>query len=440
MLLYSLGLAAAMLLTSPYWLLRMVGSGRYRAGLAQRLGAVQRGLREFVNQRSTIWIHAVSVGETVAIGRLVELLDEIDPDLPVVISTTTRTGQKLAQDRFDDSRIGQTRVFYYPLDFAWIVRRYLRVLRPRAIVLVESELWPRMIYEADTAHIPVVVVNGRISDRSLPRYRALRRFWWPFLRRLTLVLAQSEEDQKRFCEIGVPAEKVRAVGNLKFDVRAAGASTLIHELRTHLPPDVKVLVAGSTLEGEEIYLLDAFRELVERFPNLVLLLAPRHPERFGAVEELIKERNCEYLLRSAWVQHPKAIRPRGIFLLDSMGELASVYSIASVAFVGGSLVPAGGHNPLEPAQFAVPIVMGPSIANFRSVTAALLEQQAIRIAPVERLRDTLAELLTSSDAALMGARARQVFEQESGASEKSFRAIQQIVLAGPNEMLRKRGL
>lgn len=432
MLLYSLGLLAAILIASPYWLLRMILSGRYRDGLAQRLGAVPHELRAFVGERRAIWVHAVSLGETMAIGRLIELLDGMDPELPVVISTTTRTGQKLAQERFHNRAsmgVGQVRVFYWPLDFAWIVRRYLRALRPRVLVLAESELWPRMIFEAHRAGIPIVVVNGRVSDRSLPRYLALRRFWRPFLKRLTLVLAQSEEDRKRFAAIGVPAEKVRVGGNLKFDARAAKESAVIRELRDHLPAGAKVLVAGSTLEGEEVCLLDAFEELLGRFPDLILILAPRHPERFPAVAKLIEEKRFVCIRRSTWIQAAKPIAAASVFLLDSVGELASVYSLASIAFVGGSLVNAGGHNPLEPAQFGVPIVMGPSTENFRGVTAALLDARAMRIAPAEALTNTLAELLESADAAQMGLRARHVFEQQAGASERCFQAIRQILEA-----------
>ncbi|HET9087698.1 MAG TPA: 3-deoxy-D-manno-octulosonic acid transferase [Acidobacteriaceae bacterium] len=431
MLLYSLGLLAAILAASPYWLLRMLWSGRYRDGLGQRLGAVRPELRAFVAERRTIWVHAVSVGETMAIGRLIELLDGMDRELPVVISTTTRTGQKLAQERFHNMAsmgAGQVRVFYWPLDFGWMVRRYLRALRPRAIVLVESELWPRMIFEATRAGVPTIVVNGRISDRSLPRYLALRRLWRRFLRKLTMVLAQSEEDRKRFAAIGVPAEKVRVGGNLKFDARAATESAVTRELRDHLPAGAKVLVAGSTLEGEEIPVLDAFRALLEQLPELVLILAPRHPERFAAVANLIQEKQFACVCRSTWMPAPEPLAAASVFLLDSVGELASVYSLGSVAFVGGSLVNAGGHNPLEPAQFSVPIVMGPSLDNFRSVTTALLKAQAMRIAPEEALAATLAELLTSADAVQMGLRARDVFEQEAGASERCFEAIRGILL------------
>ena len=375
------------------------------------------------------------MGEVIAASRLIERMQTLDPNLRMVISTTTRTGQKLAQERFDTNREPiddfaprPTRVFYYPLDFAWIVRRYLKALKPRALVLVESELWPRMLVEAERADIPVIVVNGRISNRSLPRYRALRTLWAPLLRKLTLVLAQSEEDRLRFVDIGVPAEKVRSAGNLKYDVRAAGELPITRELRTHLPQSGKVIVAGSTLEGEEKFLLDAFRELLPDIPQLTMILAPRHPERFRSVEKSITDAGLPLIRRSDWMQQPAANSRRAAYFFSTrVGELASVYSLASVAFVGGSLIPAGGHNPLEPAQFAVPIVMGPYTENFRGMVAALLEQEAIRVTPPERLCPALQELLTSPEAKSMGSRARHVFEEQAGASETCLAAIRKIL-------------
>jgi 3-deoxy-D-manno-octulosonic-acid transferase len=434
MLLYSLALVVAIFVASPYWLFRMAWSGRYRHGLGQRLGLVSAGLHKFIAGHSTIWVHAVSVGEVIAVSRLIERLQDFDPDLRLAISTTTRTGQQLARERFDSDRVQmedsarvRSRVFYYPLDFAWIVRRYLTALKPRALILVESELWPRMLVEAERAGIPVIVVNGRISNRSLPRYRALRRLWTPLLRKLTLVLAQSEEDRLRFVDIGVPAAKARSAGNLKYDVRVAGELPITRELRAHLPQTGKVIVAGSTLEGEEKLLLESFCELLSEIPQLTVILAPRHPERFRAVEKSIAESSFPLIRRSDWMQHPEPIAAGSVFLLDSVGELASVYSLASVSFVGGTLIPAGGHNPLEPAQFAVPIVMGPYTENFRGMVAALLEREAIRVTPPERLCDALRELLTSPEAKSMGARARSVFEEQSGASETCLAAIQKIL-------------
>lgn len=431
MLLYSLGLLAAIMIASPYWLLRMVRSGRYRDGLAQRLGAVPSGLRELAGRRRIIWVHAVSVGEVIAATRLIALLDRMRPDVAVVISTTTRTGQQMARKRFENAETLGTRVFFYPLDFAWIVRRYLRVLRPCALVLMESELWPRMIWEADRAGIPVIVANGRISDRSLPRYRALRALWRPFIRRLTLVMAQSERDEQRFRSIGVPDEKLRTAGNLKYDVRIAEEAAVTRELRDRLPKNARVIVAGSTLAGEESYLLSAFHQLRAQYPNLILVLAPRHPERFGQVADLVQGKGSLCLHASEWMQHPAPLPTGSIFLLDSMGDLASVYALASVAFVGGSLVPSGGHNPLEPAQFGVPIVMGPHMENFRGIAAMLLAQDAMRVSPPERLTAVLGELLASDTAAEMGGRAQQIFQANAGASQSCFEAIAALLAQNP---------
>lgn len=430
MFLYSLGLLAAIILSSPYWLFRMTWSGRYRHGLAQRLGAIPRGLREFVGNRPTIWIHAVSVGELIAVSPLIEKLDAIEPSFAVVISTTTRTGQELAQKRFGTTRPSSVRVFYYPMDFAWVVRRYLRLLRPRVLVLVESELWPRMISEACRVQVPIVVVNGRISNRSWPRYRALKMLWRPFFRRLTLVLAQSMRDAQRFAEIGVPTDRVRTAGNLKYDVRVTGESPLSRDMRAQIGKQSRILVAGSTLEGEDRLVLRAFQDLLPAFPDAVLILAPRHPERFQVVAELVARFGLPRIRKSEWVSQPKPIPPGSVFLLDSMGDLASIYSLASVAFVGGSLIPAGGHNPLEPAQFGVPIVMGPYTENFRGIVAALLEREAIRVTPPERLTEALTEMLDSPDAGAMGARGRKVFEECAGASEVCRAAIEEILKSG----------
>lgn len=425
MVLYSVGLLAALIVTSPYWLFRMAWSGRYRDGLMQRLGAVPRAVRELAGSRRTIWVHAVSVGEVTAAAPLLELLSRAHPDSAVALTTTTRTGHALAQERFrGNASVG---VLYSPLDFAWSVRRYLKFLQPAVLVLMESELWPRMLTEADRARVPVIVVNGRISDRSLPRYRALRRLWRPFLRKLTMVLAQSEQDRERFIAIGVPPDRVRTGGNLKFDVRPPAEMEIVRLLRENLPHDAAVLVAGSTLEGEEELLLAAYRQLAADVPNLCLILAPRHPQRFDRVAQWIANDGLSLMRRSVWASRPEPISAGAVFLLDSIGELSSVYALATVAFLGGSLVPAGGHNPLEPAQFSVPIVMGPSIENFRGIVAELLAQDAMRVTPPEKLADTLHALLIDPQAKGMGLRAQTVFAANAGAAQRAAAAILQIV-------------
>ncbi len=420
---YNLALLVALVAGSPWWLWRMATARKYREGLWQRLGAVRRLPR--ANGRPLIWVHAVSVGEVLAVSRLVKELESAFPECFIAISTTTRTGQALARERF-----GAGRVFYSPLDLPWAARAHLNALRPRMLVLAETEFWPNWLTGCFRRGIPVAVVNARISDRSWPRYRRLRALWRPILSRLSRVLAQTETDAERLRAIGCEPEGVSVAGNLKFDVRAAeesGATRLLQSGAAGL----RVVVAGSTLEGEEFTLLEAWPRLVSIDARLVLLLAPRHPERFSAVAALLDRSGCQWIRRSGWPADPGAprrLRPGEIVLLDTIGELASVYSLASVAFVGGSLVPAGGHNPLEPAQFGVPIVMGPHYANFRAIVDELRRNQAIRIAEKEEFASTVIELLNDpASAEAMGARARQVFGQQAGATERCVAALKELL-------------
>ena len=358
-------------------------------------------MRVPANARS-IWIHAVSVGEVLAITRLVKTLETALPGYQILISTTTRTGQALARERF-----GPNRVFYCPLDLPWAVRAYLNALKPRLLVLAETEFWPNLLSGCFRRGIPVAVVNARISDRSWPRYRRLRVLWRPFLSRLSRVLAQSETDAERLLAIGCRPESVTVAGNLKFDVRAAQEADATRQLKSRTG-GLRLIVAGSTLEGEESALLETWPQLLAADPQLAMVLAPRHPERFNAVATLLEKSGIPWSRRSDWNEESAPqLRPGEIVLLDTIGELASIYSLASVAFVGGSLVPAGGHNPLEPAQFGVPIVMGPHYANFRAITEDLLAHEALRIAAKEELAATLIDLLRDRPLPRPWARARK---------------------------------
>lgn len=420
MWLYSIGLCVALIAGLPFWLLRMANSGKYRAGLSERFGRVPARL--VCAGRKSIWIHAVSVGEVIAVLPLATRLAEEHPELCVLLSTTTLTGQSLARQRW-----GAERVFYFPMDFRWIVRRYLHALRPAMIVLAETELWPNFILAADRARVPIAVVNARISDRSYPRYRRLRWFWRPQLRRIALYCAQSDEDARRLREIGASAERVRVTGNLKFDFAAAGSSMLVDQLRLAVS-GAKVLVAGSTLEGEEKLLVDAWPELSEKFPRLLMILAPRHPERFAGVAAILSAAKIAFTRRSEWNGEPLLRDGGSVFFLDSIGELTSVYSLATVAFVGGSAMGGGGHNPLEPAQWGVPVVMGESYENFRSIVNALRDADAIRIAPREQLISELQMLLQDERAArAIGERARALAHAEAGALQRTLAALNALL-------------
>ena len=423
---YNLALLAVLMAGAPWWLWRMASTQKYREGLAERLGRVR--FLKAQGDRPLIWVHAVSVGEVLAVSRLVGELDTAFPEYQLAISTTTRTGQALARERF-----GAERVFYCPLDLPWAVRTYLKALQPRLLVLAETEFWPNLLSTCYRRGIPVAVVNARVSDRSWPRYRRLRRHWRPFLSRLSCVLAQSETDAERLKAIGCLPQRVTVSGNLKFDVRIAEEAEATLQLKA-LAQGLRFVVAGSTLEGEEAALLEAWPRLLEADPQLAMVLAPRHPERFGAVAALLDKSGVAWVRRSDWRAQMEEIiqplKPGTIVLLDTIGELASVYSLASVAFVGGSLIPAGGHNPLEPAQFGVPIVMGPHYVNFRAITEDLLAHQAVRIAAREELAAVLIELLQEpSVAQAMGSRARQVFSSQAGATGRCVEALKELLAA-----------
>ncbi len=416
MLLYSFAFTLAVVVSAPVWGWRMLRQGRYREGLRERLGAVPARLAAAVKGKPVVWLHAVSVGELITATRLVAEVQAALPVYTIVVSTTTRTGQQLARERFDVDR-----VFFFPLDFAFAVRAYLRVLRPRLLILMESELWPRLLVECKRAGVPVAVVNARVSDRSLPRYKALRVLWRPLLQHVSLLLAQSEEDSRRWIAMGAAPDRVCCVGNLKFDVQEPPETPLKSMIRRHLPPAARVLVCGSTHEGEESLLLDCVRGFLP--DQQVTILAPRHPERVAQVEQLAVEKQVFTLRLSTWRLSPTAIAMDSVLLIDTVGELAALYSLAKVAFLGGSLVPRGGQNPLEPARFGVPVVMGKSYENFRQVVAAMEAAGVITIVNSETLGKTLEILLLANAPEDQRQRSRALFEQEAGATQRTVAGL-----------------
>ena len=443
MLVYSALLTLALVLSSPWWLLRMATTERYREGLRQRLGGLPMQLRGAVQGKRVVWVHAVSVGEVLAASRLIgELEAALGEGIRVVISTTTRTGQALARERF-----GTERVFYMPLDFAFAVRAYLAILKPVALILIESELWPRMLHECSQRGVPVAVVNARMSDRSFARAMRIQPVWGRVMRKPALWLAQSEEDALRLVIVGVRAEAVQVAGNLKYDVRAPKQSRvagLIREAAAGRP----IIVAGSTVadrrvmrgEREEEAVIQAWAAQPRKNFGALLVLAPRHPERFASAElramEFLYAKASHLLSTPAGenlpaenvnepVYPPIAPEKIEIVLLDTVGDLAAVYGVADIAFIGGSLVKRGGHNPLEPAQFGVPVIMGPSFENFRDVVAKMREAGAIRIVQnKDELENVLSELLTHpEEAKALGEHGRRVFEEQQGATTRTVEAL-----------------
>jgi 3-deoxy-D-manno-octulosonic-acid transferase len=427
MIVYSSLLLAALVLGAPYWLVRMATSGRYRAGLAGRLGLAPKGLRAAVAGREVVWVHAVSVGEAVAATRLVAELEEaLGEGWAVVVSTTTATGQALARERF-----GAGRVFFYPLDLGWAVRAHLKALRPKMLVLMESELWPRMLVECERAGVPVAVVNARVSDRSFARGVRVREIWRRMLRRVTLFLVQSDEDARRLTEMGARADAVRVTGNLKYDVRAPKQSRVAELIRAAVGGR-PLVVAGSTVEAregeEESLLMQYWAAVLKVVPEAVIVVAPRHPERFAAAYSVMKEyrtvRATELVAGTAGT-----VVQGGNILLDTIGDLAAVYELASVAFVGGSLVRRGGHNPLEAARFGVPVVMGPSYENFRDVVERMRAADGILIIQNrEGFEAALIDLLQNREkAAAIGERGRAVFDAQAGATTRTVQALMALL-------------
>ena len=420
--LYSLLLLLALIVSVPWWLLEMLRHGKYRAGLSERLGTVPDRLfnRVAVN---TIWIHAVSVGEVFAISRVVDELKAQLPGWRIVVSTTTDTGQKLARERF-----GESNVFYVPVDLPFAVRAYLQALRPKLLILAESEFWPNLLHLALRSGAAVAVVNARVSDRSLPGYLRFQKPLQRIMQNVQLFLAQSDEDARRLIQIGAPADRVHVSGNLKFEVRPPVRSELVSRLAAALEREGigPLLVAGSTLDGEEAMLLDTFRQVMLRYPGALLVLAPRHPERFEPVASLLDSSGVRWQRRAQW--DGRSPIAGGIFLLDSIGELASLYGFADLAFIGGSLVPRGGHNVLEAAQFGAPILVGPHTENFRDIVEVFLRADALRVVTPESLTATILQLLENNEErGVLGRRGAEVLRSQQGATERTVNALLELL-------------
>lgn len=435
-LVYSALLVVALVVGAPWWLARMATSGRYRAGLLGRLGWLPAGLRAaLASARGSapdsvwVWVHAVSVGEVVAAVRLIEELRRVRPELRFAVSTTTETGQALARRRIGSDAGLQAAVFYMPLDLGWIVRRYLRAIRPAMLVLMESELWPNLIGACARMGVTVAVANARVSDRSYPRYMRLRGLWRPLLAQVRVFLAANEETAERLRRIlGDGARgRVEVTGNLKYDVRVTGENRMAAKLR-QVAAGRPVVVAGSTVQGaprnEEEMVFEAMARVWEARPETLLVLAPRHPDRFGYACSLAAR---DAVVRASALMEGAGLRAgaRQTVVLDTIGDLAAVYGLADVAFVGGSLVGAGGHNPLEAAQFGCPVVMGGSVENFRGIVEAMRAAEGIRmVQDAAGLGEALLELLSErGEAQALGARGRRVFEAEAGATARTARAL-----------------
>ena len=409
--LYALGLCAY----APRTLWALLRGGRYADGLAQRLGQVPADLLEI--ETGAVWIHAVSVGEVHAARGLIGHLRELLPGVPILLSTTTSTGQSMAARSDVDAH------FFCPLDLPIAVAAFLDALQPRALLLVETEVWPNMVRACGTRGIPVAVVNGRLSAASLSRYRWLGQWWRSVLGQVSMICARTPREAARFRALGAPAERVFATGNLKAD--AAVLASPIETRRAladllHLKAEAEVLVAGCTMPGEEDLVLEAFARTRTVCPDIRLLLAPRHPERFDQVAGSVAA--------SGWQCHRRTSGgPDGaeVLLLDTIGELPVAYGLGIVSFVGGSMVPTGGHNLLEPAVYGQPVLFGPHMENFAALAEEFLEAGAARVvSDADELADVWITLLSDDkQREEMGSRARKVAFRDANAGRRTARVL-----------------
>ena len=417
---YSLIAACALLAASPWLLWQALRHGKYRDRWTERIGALPASLAAR-DGTPTLWLHAVSVGEVLSAAPLVAAIQREMPTWRVVVSVTTKTGRAVAEQRLR----GVEGVFYFPLDFAWIVRRVLARLRPSLVVIVETEIWPTLTRLCRTRGIGLLLVNARISDRSFPRYRRVRRWLGPVLGRFDRLCAQSDATASRLRDLGAPPERVVVTGSLKYDVPADPPAS-VADVAVHLR-ERPVLLAASTLEGEDQILLDALRRVRTSWPSALLVIAPRHPERFADVAALAAEGGWRTVRRTALAS--PSTTPFDVLVLDTIGELAALCAEATVVFVGGSLVPAGGHNILEPARFGRPIVVGPSMSNFAEIAQTFLEAAAlVQVPDGETAQRAIADLFDDPDRRQrLGEAARGVLDRHRGAVGRTMRELREVL-------------
>jgi 3-deoxy-D-manno-octulosonic-acid transferase len=392
---------------------------RYSMGLAERFGFYSQEIRSSAKNRRSLWIHAASVGESLAAARLAEEMKGRFPHQKILVSTFTQTGYETARRALPD-----VSVIFLPLDHPWIVKRALAALEPGLIVFLETEIWPNLLRLAHRAGIPTVLLSGRLSPRSFKRYSRLSRFFRRVLQNFTIMGMQTEEDAGRAKRLGADPRKVIVTGNLKLAASKSAPGDENERPRfldssgacDHRRP---MLVAGSSHEGEEEILLDVFRLVRQSFPDLQMILAPRHPQRFAQVEKLLRTSGLNFAKKSeldgrCWPQQE-------VFLLDTIGDLADFYAIGDIAFVGGSLVDAGGHNLLEPARFRRPVLFGPYMANFAAVAAEMREKGGgVEVRGATDLAREIGELLRDPKKRLaMGEQAYHVAIDSSGVGERA---------------------
>ncbi|MGD8328912.1 MAG: 3-deoxy-D-manno-octulosonic acid transferase [Acidobacteriota bacterium] len=414
-LLYLIGLGVY----APRALWRLVRRGRYRRGLGERFGHVPQRLREV--DPGAVWIHAVSVGEVHAAKGIIAHISKMMPDIPVVLSTTTDTGQAMAEGA------GAAACFYCPLDLPWALSPYLDTLRPRAIVLIETEIWPNLLNACHSRGVPVALVNARMSASSHRGYRRLGRPWRRIVGQLSVVCARTEREATRLRDLGVPAERVYVTGNLKADAKVLTSPVSARQQlaeKLGLNGNAPLLAAGCTMPGEEELVLQAFRAARAAAPSARLLIAPRHPERFDQVAAAIEAAGLACRRRTSG-----GPRDADVLLLDTIGELPAAYGLAIASFVGGSLVEGGGHNLLEPAIYGQPVLFGPHMRNFTALANEMRSAGGgIQVTSVAELADAWSSMLANARRRReVGALARRVALRDASAGLRTARIVADLI-------------
>jgi 3-deoxy-D-manno-octulosonic-acid transferase len=426
-LLYSVATLIALVALSPYFLYQALRHKKYVDSLGQRLGYLPVALN--LDGEASIWIHAVSVGEVLSTRPVLEELRKRYPSLRLFLSTTTRSGQQIAQRSITDV----DGIFFFPFDWPFTVRRTLSIVRPKLFVMVENEIWPTMLRECRRRGVKTIVINGRISARSFPRYRLIRPFFKRVLADIDRFCVQGEETASRLVSLGAERSRLTITGSLKFDALDAtplpgrGPARVLRFFR--MSPNRPVLIAGSTMRGEDEAVIRAFNR-VRTTPggaNALLVIAARHPERFDEVERLCKSEGLATVRRS---ELPIDAEPRAdAVILDTIGELAHLYQIATAVFVGGSLVPAGGHNILEPALYGKSIIFGPHMENFNEIAETFLTNRAaIQVHNPRELETAIVGLLGDPvRRARLGAAARALIDTNRGAKDRTLAVIADLL-------------
>jgi len=411
---YEVLLYLVFIITAPFFLLTGFLRGKYLSNFPERMGFYRTKA-----EAHDLWIHAVSVGETLAARPVVAEIMRQRPGTSIAFTTTTITGQAQAKRLYPDAT-----VTYFPFDFAFAVRRFLDHHRPRAFATMETEIWPNVSRIAKSRGIRLILANGRISDRSFPRYRAFRPVVARVLRAYDRVLAREETDRQRFVAIGAPPSIVETSGNVKFDYEPDIAPLDVAPALATLIDNRPVIVLGSTIEGEDELLIPELERFI-RETNAFAIIAPRKPERFELVASLLATSSLQHVRRSEFPWGGAA----NVLLLDTFGELAKIYRFATVAFIGGSLVPAGGHNPIEPAAAGVPVCFGKSMSNFREIAQVFIDHEAAQQVESAGEVFAFARRMFADDALrnAWGERARLAVTQNRGASERTARRIVELL-------------